>query len=107
MQRYSKHLMRDLLSYGGKGQQYFPQPVPDRSAETEAMTKEPPSQALRYASAIASVLLATLLRVPLDPFLGSDQSSALYLLAVIFTAWYGGLMPALLATGFGAIAARY
>jgi PAS domain S-box-containing protein len=54
-----------------------------------------------------SILLATLLRMLLQPLLGSNQPYVTYVIAVIFTAWYGGLRPALLALVLGALGAVY
>ncbi|MGB9182104.1 MAG: PAS domain S-box protein [Pyrinomonadaceae bacterium] len=50
---------------------------------------------------------ATLLRMSLKPILGSDFPYIIYLIAIIFTAWYGGLWPALLATALGMFGAVY
>ncbi len=65
------------------------------------------SPLLRYSIAVTSVLLATLLRLLLDPLLQQNAPYATYFLAVLFTAWACGLGPALLAICLGAIGAVY
>jgi K+-sensing histidine kinase KdpD len=63
---------------------------------------------LRYAFAIVSIALATWVRILLDPFLGDHNSLFPTLLfAVLVTAWYGGLWPALVAAILGAITGDY
>jgi PAS domain S-box-containing protein len=62
---------------------------------------------LYYGVAVASILVATLLRMLLQPFLGSNQPYIMYVVAVVFTAWYGGLRPAVLALLLGALVAVY
>ena len=62
---------------------------------------------LRFGVAILSFVVATLLRMSLRPVLGSDFPYIIYLIAIIFTAWYGGLWPALLATLLGMFGAVY
>ena len=55
------------------------------------------SPVLRYGVAVLSVALVMLLRVFLTPFVGPSMLM-LFLLSVTFAAWYGGLLPGLLAT---------
>ncbi|HEX8142995.1 MAG TPA: ATP-binding protein [Pyrinomonadaceae bacterium] len=62
---------------------------------------------LRYAVAVASVILATLLRLLLNPVLGYNAPYVTYYLAVLFVAWACGLGPALLALLLGAVLAVY
>src|SRR5205814_8098402 len=64
-------------------------------------------RSLRYGSALVAVALATAGRRLLDPSLGDHQPFATYFLAVIFTAWYGGLGPSLVALVLGGVAATY
>lgn len=45
-----------------------------------------------------AILIATLIRVPLQPMLGHTVPFLLYFPAVLFAAWYGGLGPGLLVT---------
>lgn len=59
--------------------------------------------AVRYAAAIACVALATLVRVALDPVLGIRFPFATLFFAVVFSAWFGGFGPALLASVIGVL----
>ena len=58
----------------------------------------------RYAVAGASVVVATVGRIPLQPILGDSVPFLFYFPAVLFAAWFGGLGPALAATALGALA---
>ena len=49
----------------------------------------------RYGSAVAAVILATLLRMLLDPLLEQKAPFTTYFAAIVFTAWYAGLGPSL------------
>ncbi|MEP7365850.1 MAG: PAS domain S-box protein [Acidobacteriota bacterium] len=60
-----------------------------------------------YGCALASIALATWLRVLLDPVLGGRIPFPTLIAAVLLTAWYGGVRPALLAIVLGAGAADY
>jgi two-component system cell cycle sensor histidine kinase/response regulator CckA len=62
---------------------------------------------LRYGTAFVGIALATWLRVLLDPMLGDDFPFATLFFAVLFTAWYGGFGPAVMATALGALACAY
>jgi PAS domain S-box-containing protein len=62
---------------------------------------------LRYGSAVAGIALATWVRVLLDPALGDRSAFATLLFAVLATAWYGGVWPALLAVVLGVFSADY
>ena len=66
-----------------------------------------PSRALRYGAAVAFTAAAVLLRLALDPVLGSHVVLATLYGAVAFTVWFGGTGPALLATVLGYVAADY
>lgn len=55
------------------------------------------SPLLRYGSAFASVALATEAGLILHALVGRDLPFSLFLLAVMFTAWFGGFGPAILA----------
>ena len=68
------------------------------------MTDLARSTLLRYGGAALAVLLATAARLALDPILGDLFPFATLFLAVLVVAGYGGLGPALLATGLGAAA---
>jgi K+-sensing histidine kinase KdpD len=50
-----------------------------------------------YLVSLASVALATMLRIGLDPVLGDHHPFTLYFASVAIAAWYGGLGPAVLA----------
>ena len=52
---------------------------------------------LRYGSVLVATILATLLRMWLDPLLGDQVPFTVYFAAIMFVAWYGGLGPSLLA----------
>ena len=58
----------------------------------------------RYGYAAASAAIATLARVLLDRFIGYHHPYVTFYVAVLWSGWYGGLGPALLATGLGAAA---
>src|SRR5262249_39830105 len=57
---------------------------------------------LGYVISIASVTIATLLRIGLDPILGDHHPFTLYFAAVAIASWYGGFGP-----GFVAIVLSY
>ena len=50
-----------------------------------------------YGSALIAVVLATVIRLVLDPFLGDPFPFLTFFIAIIFAAWYGGYGPSLLA----------
>jgi signal transduction histidine kinase len=60
-----------------------------------------------YCIALASALLATLVRMWLDPMLGNNAPFTTYFAAVMFTACYCGLGPSLLTIGAGALLGSY
>ncbi len=62
---------------------------------------------LRFAVAVLSVAAATVARWPLHDYLGPSVPFLLYFPAVIVAGWFGGLGPALLATGLSAVAAQF
>lgn len=62
---------------------------------------------LRYGCAVASIALATWVRVLLDPILGDQSPFSTFLFAVLLTAWFGGLRPAVLALVLGVLFADY
>jgi len=71
------------------------------------MTESRKPSVLRYGCAFVSVAVAILLRRMLDPLLGAQFPFALVLFAVMLTAWFGGLWPALTGVCFGGLAADY
>jgi PAS domain S-box-containing protein len=60
---------------------------------------------LRYASAVAAVLVALAVRYLLDPFLGNDLPFLPFYIAVILVAWLAGTGPALLTLASGFVGA--
>jgi PAS domain S-box-containing protein len=62
---------------------------------------------LRYGIAVVSIVLATLLRLWLDPILDDYIPFTTYYAAIMFTAWYGGLGPSIAALISGALLASY
>lgn len=62
---------------------------------------------LRYSAALASIMLATVLRMWLDPVLGNRAPFSTYFVAIMFAAWYGGIGPSLVAMVLGALAVDY
>src|SRR6202790_2392825 len=62
---------------------------------------------LRYGLAVAGIALATWVRVLLDPVLGDQSPFPTLLFAVLLTAWYGGIRPALVAVILGVFSADY
>lgn len=60
----------------------------------------------RYGLAIALVLLATGITRRIQPYLG-ESISPLFFVAVMFSAWYGGLGPGLLSTGLAGWASAF
>ncbi|HLU48663.1 MAG TPA: GAF domain-containing protein, partial [Planctomycetota bacterium] len=63
--------------------------------------------ARHYLAALAFVLGATGVRVVLDPYLGEAPGLSIFLLAVLGSAWIGGLGPAILALVSGALIADF
>lgn len=61
----------------------------------------------RYGAALLSVVVATLVRMWLDPLFGERSPFDTYFFAILFTAWYGGLGPSILAVTSGFLAALY
>ncbi len=59
------------------------------------------------AWASGSVAVATLLRLPLSPLLGQQQSYLLFVLAVLAAALRGGLAAGVIATALGALVGSY
>lgn len=57
---------------------------------------------LKYGVAVLAVVAATVVRVLLNPLLGDAAPFLPFILAVLLSAWYGGLRPGLLSTGLSA-----
>src|SRR5713226_8677114 len=62
---------------------------------------------LHYSGAALLVVLATLLRMWLQPVLGFRLPLATYAIVSLVIAWYSGLGPALFATVLGSILSAY
>ena len=56
------------------------------------------SALLRYGVAAAAVVVATAVKIALDPILGHDSPFLLFFGAVVLAGWYGGAEPAVFAT---------
>ena len=69
------------------------------------MGKRDKSLWLRYGVAVASIILATGIRLLLDPILGDKFAFTTLFFAVMVAAWYGGFGPAISASVFGAVCA--
>src|ERR1700761_5756540 len=67
----------------------------------------PRSLLLRYGCAVVSVTFAIALRLALDPLLGNAVPFPPLLLAVLLTAWFGGLRPSCLAIVLSLVSADY
>ncbi|HEV2853635.1 MAG TPA: ATP-binding protein [Thermoanaerobaculia bacterium] len=52
----------------------------------------------RYGLALAAVAVTLILKLPLDQAVGRSAPFQLFSLAIVFSAWFGGLGPGLLAT---------
>jgi PAS domain S-box-containing protein len=61
----------------------------------------------RYGVAVIATIFATLLRKLLDPVLDDTAPFTAYFVAIMFTAWYGGLGPSLVALISGGLLAAY
>lgn len=66
-----------------------------------------PSAALRYAVAIVSVVLAAVLARVLDAQWKSTPVVSLFLLAILFSAWFGRFGPGIVAAGLSVFAFQY
>ena len=60
-------------------------------------TKRRRGLCLRYGSVLVAVVLATLLRMWLDPLLGDQVPFTAYFAAIMFVAWYAGFGPSVMA----------
>jgi signal transduction histidine kinase len=76
-------------------------------SKNEADSDRRHSFPLRYGVAVASIVLASSLRLLLDPLMTQPSPFLLLLGAVMIAAWFGGLGPGLVATVLGAISADY
>ncbi|MBD1909362.1 MULTISPECIES: PAS domain S-box protein [unclassified Leptolyngbya] len=61
----------------------------------------------RYSVAVLASLLALIIRFLLVPVLGYEAPLLVFIMPVMFAAWYGGLGPGLFATGLSALVGTY
>ena len=61
----------------------------------------------RYGTAVLSVLIAAALRLALDRWLGAGVPFITFFLAVMITAWMGGLGPGLVSSALSSLIANY
>jgi signal transduction histidine kinase/CheY-like chemotaxis protein len=62
---------------------------------------------VRYGVAVAAVVVATAVKIALDPVLGQDNPFVLLFSAVVVSGWFGGMGPAVTATIASALVAAY
>ena len=62
---------------------------------------------MRYGVAVAAVVVATAVKIALDPVLGQDNPFVLLFSAVVVSGWFGGMGPAVTATIASALVAAY
>jgi two-component sensor histidine kinase/PAS domain-containing protein len=67
----------------------------------------PPGAVARFGAAVATVVVATLVRLAFNPVLGSQIPFASFFFATLVSALYGGVGPAILATLLGGLAAWF
>ena len=60
-----------------------------------------------YCLAVLSTIIATVVRMALDPILGEQHPYVTFMFAIIFTAWYGGVGPSLVVVVLGFLSALY
>ncbi len=68
-------------------------------------TPRPARKVRRYSYAIASIILATAVRILLSRYFDYHHPYVTFYVAVLWSAWYGGFGPGLVATGLGALSA--
>ena len=71
---------------------------------TSSRLRRPPPQ---YAFALALVLVATLARIPFEPWLYGRAPYGLYFPAIVAVAWYCGVRPTLFAAALSCLSAWY
>ena len=67
----------------------------------------PSSWIVRYGGALIAVALATVIRLLLNPMLGSSLPFTTYFVAAVLVAVLSGLGPALMTVAFGAVLGPY
>src|SRR5262245_47943820 len=68
------------------------------------MHEPTPSKLTPYAIGVVAIAVATVVRLLLDPLLGTRFPFATLFFAVLLSSWLGGFGPALLATVLGGVA---
>ena len=71
------------------------------------MPRPPSSPLQRYSLAIGLIVVATAVRAALGPALGQRQPFATFYIALILSAWYGGLGPSIVAMTLGGLSALF
>jgi PAS domain S-box-containing protein len=94
------------VAFVGKKIQRFRQMVKLENYRLES-PKRFRSFLLRYGCALLSIVLATLVRVLLNPVLGDRAPFTVMLFAILFTSWFAGVWPALVAVLLGVFSADY
>ncbi|HEX7446078.1 MAG TPA: ATP-binding protein [Pirellulales bacterium] len=74
---------------------------------TRWLLRAPRSASARYGVAVVSLLIAVAVRMALDPVLGDQLPFMTFFVALLFTAWYGGLVPSLISLPIGSVLATY
>jgi signal transduction histidine kinase len=69
--------------------------------------RESMSNTARYAAAFFAVVIATIIRIWLDPLFGERSPYITYIIAIIVIAWFSGLGPAIVTMIFGFLSAFY
>ena len=85
----------------------MPAPVEAAPTRTEDPMRGPPSRLTRYFGAIAATAIVVMVRYALAPVLGDTAPFIPFVIAVMVSAWYGGLGPGLLATALSGAASTY
>jgi PAS domain S-box-containing protein len=69
--------------------------------------RRPPSALLRYAFACGAVAVTVWIRILLTPYVGVQTPNVSLVLAVVFSTWFGGFVPGIVATVLSAAADWY
>src|SRR5438132_10431718 len=65
------------------------------------------SRLRHYGGVVGALVMATLLRGLLDPYLGDHRPYLTYIFALIFTSWRYGVVPSLLTLLLGLLAGAF
>jgi PAS domain S-box-containing protein len=77
----------------------------DNLAASPRRERQPRPFVLRYGVAVVSVAVLTGVRLLVKPHLGGDIPFGFFYIAILFTAWYGGFGPSMLALALGTLSA--